>query len=552
MPHLVYDDEGNAYSLDEVLAATHQMTQDEQGKGSMGGLASDQAGIFSGRTTPQGSSTPTTPTQETRPAQVPQDNTQTTAGTTGATPKEGAEPSKPAEGSAFGDFFRKRIFGGLDAGYVTGKRPMTLWDYATDVLSSYGGQNLGQRNAALIREDTEKKRLAMEQQKSQVEMQKSTLESQKMFADQVQGIYENYDQEQWVPRIKSLAKAAGIEAPAEMVGMTTTLLQRLHDSGADARDVMENPDKYDPALVNRLRHTATLWSKHSDESLKAKAEADKARQDVEAGKIRTGAVTEAQGLPGVTPAQHAAIGMGGAPQSKAMEDILQGNHPKYKTEFDLRNAAASGDPEAQAILKQFSETKVNEQTQAALGKARAASLEEIQKNGKALTDYFADPKFEQAISLLPSVGKGKDIVTGAIGYGAAKGGKLRAGLGQYTGDPRVQYLQSAIDTILPFIRVGGAGTKGNRMSQVELGTTMFGRRALALSNGEMTREQARAFAADMVDLASKAMRSKNPDEADTVSKDFWRREWTQRVQSEPDPVKKRALAEQAAADMRNR
>jgi ribosomal protein S8E len=256
MPKL-YDDDGNEYTPEQVRAATERLLQEESGQGSLGGLAEDDAGQV-------------TPT---------------------------ARRERELNPMNFGDFFSDNVFGGLDAKYVTGKRPMTVFDFATDAIQAYGGEDIGKRNSKLIETDLARRKGAREEQKltqdiatgranerrANAQTDKANLETRKLAEEAIGSIFHDVDSDLWEGRMKELEKEHGLQIPGTTRSMMTRWMEKAREAGVSSpRDVLENPNQYDPAFVNRTRHTFALLEKNISEHAKRQA-------DIEQSKAATGA-----------------------------------------------------------------------------------------------------------------------------------------------------------------------------------------------------------------------------------------------------------------------
>lgn len=258
MQELIEDDEGNQYTPEQVRAAAEAMARDERGEGSFGGL--EEA-------------------NEDPNADV--DALVKSATTSAPAPERELNPMN------FGKFFRDNIFSGsLGTGYVTGKRPMNLVDYATDVAIGYGGGDIGKRNAGLRQAAAKsegqlsplkaaeagqniKTGRAREAQ-AEAQTKKSRVEAEKVTGDLIQQIMNDTDSDLWAGEMKSLAKEHGVNLRPGIITMTERMATAMAEAGVKhPSEVLEQPDRFDPRLVNRVRHTMRLLNDQVQASQKA-------------------------------------------------------------------------------------------------------------------------------------------------------------------------------------------------------------------------------------------------------------------------------------------
>lgn len=262
----IEDDEGNRYTHEQVQAAVKKMTADEAGEGSLGGLAESDSGSMAATEEPNA------------------DVDRQVASLQGH-----GSPSREINPAHIGDFLHDNVFGGFNGKYITGKRPTTLFDFATDALSAYGGEDVGRRNAQIRKSGTERDLADLQgakfgqdiksgrarQQKDEAAAQKTGLESHKLATEAVGSIFNDVDSDLWETRMGELEKEHGVVIPKTTKAMMTRWMEKAREAGVtNPQEVLDNPDKYDPALVNRTRHTFALVTKNVQESHKRDLEND--------------------------------------------------------------------------------------------------------------------------------------------------------------------------------------------------------------------------------------------------------------------------------------
>jgi len=256
-PRRYTDDEGNEWTEDEIRQASDQMARDEMGQGSFGGVAADEEGNY-----------PTTA----QAAEVELPVSQPRA-------RRELNPRK------FGEFFKSNIFGGLGGEYITGKRPMTLFDYATDVLAAYGGENIGRRNASIINADTARRKADVAAATAsqaiatgRAQERKATAQVGKLASEAISQMMVNLDSDLWMKEMGAIAKEHGVTLRPGTVGMVQRMAQEISASGARSpAEILQDPDAYDPALVNRVRHTMNLLSKNIETSESRRLQSEQAK-----------------------------------------------------------------------------------------------------------------------------------------------------------------------------------------------------------------------------------------------------------------------------------
>ncbi len=273
MAGIYYDADGNPLSYQDVLDRERKQTQatadDSADDAPSGDSAAQAAGIAPGRQ----------PFDE-KGAMFPDADVNKMVTSAAAGSKA---PTRELNPLHFGDFFRDNVFGGLDAKYVTGKRPATLFDIGTDALAASQGTDLVKRNAALIKENKTDNLAALKAAHlgAQIEQERATrdkavsgthktnLDVSKGFDEGVSDILENYDSKYWMQALKTRAKQAGVDLPPETQGMVNDLMTAMSKEGATSiQDILSNKDsgKYSPELFNRARHTTALINRHYEES----------------------------------------------------------------------------------------------------------------------------------------------------------------------------------------------------------------------------------------------------------------------------------------------
>lgn len=252
MQELIEDEDGDSWTPAQLRAAAEAQVRDEQGEGSFGGL------------------------EETNAPNADVD-AMVKAASGAAEPRE--RELNPAN---FGQFFKDNIFSGsLGTGYVTGKRPMTAVDYVTDVAIAHGGGNIGRRNEALIKGASSgqtsplkaaesgqniKTGRAREEQ-SKASTTKSRVETEKLTGDLIQQMMTDLDSDLWAGELKALSKEHGIALRPGVMSMTERMATKLNEAGVrHPAEVLQDPDKFDPALVNRVRHTMRLLNDQIEKS----------------------------------------------------------------------------------------------------------------------------------------------------------------------------------------------------------------------------------------------------------------------------------------------
>lgn len=263
--NMIEDDEGNKYTKEQVRAAVEQMTKDESGGGSLGGLAEGNDGGMAATQDPNA------------------DVDRAVAEVKGKGQSRGRELN-PAN---FGDFVSDNVFGGFNGKYITGKRPMTLFDFATDALGQYSGVDIGARNAQ-IRKNSRENDLAgiqaekagqdiksgrARQSKDEATTQKLGMETHKLTTEAIGNIFNDVDSDLWETRMGELEKEHGITIPKSTKAMMTRWMEKARDIGVtNPQEVLDNPDQYDEGFVNRTKHTFGLVSKNVTESQSKEAE----------------------------------------------------------------------------------------------------------------------------------------------------------------------------------------------------------------------------------------------------------------------------------------
>lgn len=259
MGHTYTDEEGNEYSEDQVRAATQAKVADESGQGSFGGVHEDDD--LNG-----------TPTSDI-------DTMVKSAQGRTKTPERELNPSH------FGDFVKSNIYGGMGGGYISGERPMTLFDVGRDVLaSSYGGVDLAKRDASYMKAHKtdaltglKAERLGQQVKTGRAQETSSGLQSEKYLHDLIAGVTEEYDSNLWESRIKEIAKAHNIEVPATTIKMMNKWLEDAKAANVShPSEVLDHPENYEPSFVNRTRHTFALANKHIQESQQRVAQTEQA------------------------------------------------------------------------------------------------------------------------------------------------------------------------------------------------------------------------------------------------------------------------------------
>lgn len=256
------DEDGDVWTPAQIRAAGEAMAKDKAGEGSFGGVAEEEdPNADVDALVAQATSTPS--------------------------PKRELNPLN------FGDFFKSNIFGGVGAGYVTGKRPMTAYDYASDVLIGYGGGDIGKRNADLRKGAAESRLTNLKAEeagqnikakrsqmtKDEAQTRKLGLESEKLVGDEIQRMMTDLDSDLWPGELKSLAKEHGLNLRPGIVSMVERMTQMLSEAGVrHPAEVLQSPETYDPRLVNRVRHTMRLLTKTIEENEAATAETETKKQ----------------------------------------------------------------------------------------------------------------------------------------------------------------------------------------------------------------------------------------------------------------------------------
>lgn len=335
MQQLVEDDEGNQWTPEQIRAAADAMLKDERGEGSFGGLE-------------EANDDPNADVDE-----------MVKAATTTEAPR--ARELNPMN---FGQFFKDNIFSGnLGTGYVTGKRPMNLVDYTTDALIGYSGGDLGRRNASIrqaaasgkkqvtpleaekLGQDIKTGRSTLS--KNEAQTRKYALESEKMIGDQVQTMMQDFDSDVWPEHLKHLSKEFGIKMSPGVITMTERMVQALAEAGVKhPAEVLQEPDRFDPRLVNRVRHTMKLLNKTVEESRKADLEAEdkKSAMDIrEAGEDRE--------------ARKNTMAQGGIDSMVAdlQQRAANATNPEEKARFEsMASTLLTGGTAAQGVMQQMS------------------------------------------------------------------------------------------------------------------------------------------------------------------------------------------------------
>lgn len=311
MPSLLhYDDEGNTWTDEQVAEAARSKVADESGEGTFGGLNEDD----------NLNPTPTTP-----PTNPNADVDALVSRSKGAE----AAPQRELNPTHFGDFFKSNIFGGLNGKYITGKRPMTAFDYATDALAAYGGEDLGKRNAEIIKAnkgDTltgltaeklgqEIKTGRANEQRAQAATGKTGLETRKMLDEVFGHVFENMDSDLWREEVQHIAKQNGIELSPAQFKMVDRGMQAMKDAGVTSvHDVLSNKEKYDPALYSRVLHLNNFLTKSIEESQGRQAMTEQRNAAAGAGTARVGQANDRIKQRGATilanPNTQAAVGAG--------------------------------------------------------------------------------------------------------------------------------------------------------------------------------------------------------------------------------------------------
>lgn len=291
MAEPILDDEGNEYTPEQVRAAVEQMVRDESGEGSMGGLAESGEG---------------------RMAATEDPNADVDRAVDAVRPRQ--TPGRELNPLNFGDFVSDNLFGGFDGKYITNKRPTTLFDYATDVLGAYGGEDIGRRNK-LIREGSAAQDSAAiqaqkygqdiksgraRQAKDEAGTKKLGLETQKLATEAISGIFQDVDSDLWETRMGELEKENGIAIPKSTKAMVTRWMEKAREIGVEnPQEVLDNPDAYDEGFVNRTRHTFRLIEKATQESATKEAELDSKKTATgiaQSKEAREAGTSAAQGL----------------------------------------------------------------------------------------------------------------------------------------------------------------------------------------------------------------------------------------------------------------
>lgn len=328
------DDEGNEYDEDQLRAAVAQMTKDESGQGSLGGLAEgddgnllgtagedtvlhtggarvrpmagDQDLVLRDKSAPMASAEKLSGgPRQAGPSSVGDDpytspvddNADVNAQVERAKhPKQRGRELNPLN---FGDFLKDNVFGGLNADYAAGRRPETLFDYATDALAVYGGENVGARNAAIRNSAIGERNAGLKadkygqeiktgranEQKASAASKKLGLETSKLAHEAVSGIFNDVDSDLWEQRMGELEKENGISIPKSTRAMAVRWMEKARELGVtNPADVLDNPDQYDEKFVNRTRHTFDLIAKGVDAHQTSQA-------NIEQSKAASGAST---------------------------------------------------------------------------------------------------------------------------------------------------------------------------------------------------------------------------------------------------------------------
>lgn len=332
---LIYDDEGNGYTPEQVRAAAEQMARDEAGKGSMGGLAEDDEGSMLSTRDPNASI-------DDQVARIRRGGAQA--------------PERELNPANFGDFIRSNVFGGLDGKYITGKRPMTLFDYATDVLSAYGGADLGARNARLRKTALDEGMAGLQagkyeqdirsgqarQKKDEASTRKTNLEASNLAKEAIASVFQDVDSDLWDTRLREIEKEFGVQIPKSTRAMVTRWMEKAREIGVEnPQEVLDNPDAYDEGFVNRTRHTFRLIEKSVQEAQTRQAELEGKQSATGIAQAKEGREQETSDI----------TQSGTMDALRQLEPDLQSSDPAVRSRAQARRAALlQGGTTAQQVL----------------------------------------------------------------------------------------------------------------------------------------------------------------------------------------------------------
>lgn len=563
------DDEGNQYSADQVRQASEAMARDEGGEGSFGGLTASD-------------------TEDATP--------------TAAAPARHGRELNPRN---FGDFFRDNIFGGLDASYAAGRRPMTAFDYVTDVASAYGGVDLAKRNSAINKEYNDSALTEQRLRTGAAQEKKAGLEADKLANEAIVNMMNDLDSDLWGGELKALSKEHGIQVRPGTIAMVERMAQTLNEAGVNNPSVvLQNPDQYDPMLVSRVRHTMRLLNKSIEESQGRQLQAEqgkmalgmrpgKEQREQEGYEQQQTGVQDAIDL--LTPdtqnpdpkvsnlakARIAALRRGGQAAEQVMAQIAgiqsKGGAGGRGIEFQsyLRKAMIDlgEDPEGQP-----SSAAIDRALQ--IRNAARASGEQQVRTAKVVADKQA--AVAEGLSQLSTMEE--SLAGGGFGESGLAGRAKSVGsavIGRFTDAPSLRVVDAVNATLTNIARSLG-GQKGvlSDLDQrlIEKGLAFKPEKGDTLSAWRVRKQYVATIAKRGLEALQQAQKTQSDPVPITLSDEERRgitgdgnvgasgtpaatpeggsdkqelaRQWTSRINNEPDPAKKAQLKQQALEELR--